>query len=109
MNRRDLVLDFFVVVALGFVFLFIDHRISAGIVTGFIFALINYKLIERRYQNLDKVSISTYLGIFLSTFVLIIPLFISVLFPAYLNWIGVLIGLLTIKASIIVKAVLEKG
>ena len=108
MNKRDLIQDFFAVLILGLLFLFIDFRLSVGLICGFAFAYLNYKLIEHRYNNLDKVSVFTYLGIFLSTFVLMVPLIISFLLPQLLSWAGVLIGLLVIKAGIIIRASLKK-
>ncbi len=108
MNRRDLIQDFFAVLILGLLFLFIDHRISIGILIGFGFSYLNYKLIEYRYNNLDKVNVLTYLGIFLSTFVLIVPLVISFLLPGCISWIGAVIGVLAIKAGIIIRAFLKR-
>lgn len=100
--------DFCIALFLAVAFLFINFRISIGIIVGYAFSYLNYKTIEYRYNNLEVVNIFTYLGSLLSVGVLILPLVISFLIPTVLNWIGVVIGLLINKIRLIIGAFLNK-
>jgi len=107
-NRKKFFEDFLVSLIIGIIFLFIDNKISIGILVGYGFSIINYKMIEYRYYHLEKVTIFTYIGIFLSIGVLVLPLMISFIFPGLFSWIGVAIGLFINRTRLIIEGFLKK-
>lgn len=98
------------VVALGLIiiFLFIDFKISIGILLGFGFSLLNFKVIEYRYTDIEKKKKYFILLKILSSFLLVLPLLISFLIPNYINFIGTAVGLLIIKLVIVTNAFIKK-
>lgn len=95
---------FAAVSGISLIFLFIDHRVSVGLLFGFLCSVLNYKLIEFRYSRMKKYSRWIYLGIFAGILILTLPLLFSFLFPDVMNWIGALAGLLAVKISLYIKA-----
>ena len=89
--------------------LFIDFRLTLGVLLGYGGSFLNIKIIEHRYKHLEDVNVFTYLGIYISISALVIPILIGVLLPRYFSWLGVLIGLLLNKVSLIIDAVRNKG
>ena len=99
------------VVALGLIiiFLFVDFKISIGILLGYGFSLLNYKTIEYRYTDIEKKKNYFILLKILSLSLLVIPLLISFLIPTYINFIGTAIGLIIIKLVIVADAFIKKA
>ena len=108
MNRKAFLNEFLIVLLITLVFMFINYKISFGIILGFIFSILNYRYIEYRYKNLDTYDFSFILKTFLSISLLLLPLLISFLFPDILSYVGVMIGLLVIKIGIIIEAIIKK-
>jgi len=108
MDKKKYFEDFCVSLIIGIVFLFIDFRVSSGVIIGYFFSIINYKMIEYRYNHLESVDAFTYISIFLSIGMLALPILISVLLPNLLSWIGVTIGLMINRTRLIIEAFLKK-
>lgn len=102
MSKKNFLYVYLLVLLLTIIFLFIDFKISLGIIVGHLFSLINYYLIILRYRDLSKVSAFTIISIIFSTLVLVIPIMLAFLLPDIISWIGVIIGLLVLKMSIII-------
>ena len=109
MNKKMFIISFIVVLGLVTIFLFIDFKISIGILFGYGFSLLNYKAIEFRYTDIEKKKRYFILLKILSTSLLVLPLLISFLFPNVFNFIGTAIGLIIIKIIIIVNACIKKA
>ena len=95
---------------LSLLFLFIDHRLTLGVLLGYPFAVIHLWLIQKRYNSLnaDKPSsLIVFGGSYLGIFLLIIPLMIAVLLPQYFNFIGVLAALVMNRIVMIIEAVIS--
>ena len=109
MDKKIFISSF--VVALGFIiiFLFIDFKISIGVLFGYAFSLLNYKAIEYRYTDIEKKKDYFALLKALSISLLVIPLLISFLLPNIISFIGTAIGLFIIKIIIIVNAFIKKA
>ena len=87
-------------------FVIVDYKIALGILIGFLFALINKKLLTYRINHLmesKKVSLLARFGGFISILLLSIPLLLSFLYPNILSWIGAFIGLLFDKLFLYLK------
>lgn len=108
MNKKMFISSFVVALGLIIIFLFIDFKISIGMLLGYGFSLLNYKAIEYRYTDIEKKKRYFVLLKILSTSLLVIPLLISFLIPNYINFIGTAIGLLIIKLIIIANAFIKK-
>lgn len=100
--------DLLVAVGVSIIFLFINFRFSIGIMAGYLFSILNYKIIEYRYNNVEIVSFLIVFGALISTFVLVVPLIVSFLIPNIMNYIGVIIGLMINRTRIIIEAFLNK-
>ncbi len=95
---------------LSLLFLFIDHRLTLGVLLGYPFSVIHLWLINKRYRSLDAERPSSFIvfgGSYLGIFLLVIPLVIAVLLPQYFNFIGVLIALMMNRIVMIVEAVIS--
>ena len=108
MSKRVFLGASIAVIGISLIFLFIDHRVSVGLLFGFLCSVLNYKLIEFRYKRMMKYSKWIYLGIFAGVLILVIPLFVSILFPDVMNWIGAFIGLMSIKIGLYLEAFIGK-
>lgn len=108
MRQKRFVSEALIVVLLALLFLFLDYKISLGIILGFIFSMLNYRLIEYRYKNMDTYNIWSILGSLICILILGVPLLISFLLPNIFNYIGVMIGLLIIKTKLIIEAFVKK-
>ena len=108
MNKKEFLLDLLIAVILGVIFLFIDSKISLGIIVGYLFSILNFKLIELRYNGLETYNILAVLGSIFSIAVLAIPLVISFLIPNIMSYIGVFIGLMILRTRLIIEAFVKK-
>lgn len=108
MNKKKFIEDLLIAIVISLIFLFIDYKISIGVLVGYGFSYLNYKLIEYRYNHLESYNASFFLGTLVCILVLAIPLIISFLIPSVLNWIGVMIGLLIIRTRLIIEAFVKK-
>lgn len=102
MNDRNFKVLKLIFMLICIILIFIDYKIGLGIMLGIIFSDINYRFIEYRYRNLNVYSFKQVIGILLSISILIVPVALSFIFPNIFNWIGVAIGLLLSKISIII-------
>ena len=108
MRQKKFISEAIISLVLTLLFLFLDYKISLGIVLGFIFSILNYRLIEYRYQNLDSYNIWVVIGSLICILLLGIPLLISFLLSNIFSYIGVMIGLLIIKVKLIIEAFVKK-
>ena len=109
MNKKMFISSFVVALGLIIIFLFVDFKISIGILLGYGFSLLNYKTIEYRYTDIEKKKNYFILLKILSLSLLVIPLLISFLIPTYINFIGTAIGLIIIKLVIVADAFIKKA
>lgn len=94
-------------ITLILVFLFIDRKISLGILLGYLFFYLNQRFLRFRIDNLlkaSKVSFLTYLASIIGFILLIIPIFISFIYPNIFSWIGVFIGLIYEKIYLYISS-----
>ena len=108
MGKKPLKVEFLIALLLSILFIFMDKKISLGILLGFLFSFLNYRLIEYRYTNLDTYNVLAVLGSLICITLLGIPLLISFLLPNVFNYVGVMIGLLIIKVKLIIEAFIQK-
>lgn len=108
MSKKSFFSELLLSLLIALVFLLINYKISLGVLLGFTFSFLNYRLIEYRYNHLDTYNSWVVLGALFSTMVLAVPLMISFLLPNIFNYIGVMIGLLVIKVKLIIEAVVKK-
>lgn len=107
MNMLKKYFRYALLVLLVLVFLFIDRKISLGILLGYIFYHLNQRLLVFRVDSLlkaNKVSFLTYLGSISGFILLIIPILISFIYPNIFNWIGVFIGLIYEKLYLYISS-----
>lgn len=82
-------------------------QVSAGLVVGAVFSWIYLWFLALRVDGIivrKRVGAMVYLGTLAGIALLSIPLYLSVRFPQYLSWQGVLVGLLARKAVLYVQA-----
>lgn len=108
MSKRGFFSELVLSLLIAAIFLLIDYKISLGVLLGFTFSFLNYRLIEYRYNRLEKYNSWVILGALFSTSLLAVPLVISFLLPSIFNYIGVVVGLLVIKVKLIIEAVIKK-
>lgn len=108
MRQKRFVSEAIIVLVLALLLLFLDYKISLGVILGFIFSVLNYRLIEYRYMNMDAYNALSILGSLICILLLGIPLLISFLLPNIFSYIGVMIGLLVIKVKLIIEAFVKK-
>lgn len=108
MNKRKYIEDLLIAVIISIIFLFIDYKISIGVLVGYLFACLNFKLIEYRYNHLETYNVWFIIGTIIGIGILALPLLLSVLYPSFMSWIGVFIGLMIIRTRIIIEAILNK-
>lgn len=108
MNKKKFIEDFIIAIVLSIIFLFVDLKISVGIIIGYGFSYLNYKLIEYRYKDLNKYTPGFMIGSIICILVLALPLLASFIYPKLLSWIGVMIGLMIIRTRLIIEAFIKK-
>ena len=85
---------------LSIIFIFIDTRVTAGILLGSIFSYIYLYLLHKSYDNLLNKDISKksmFFKVMLRMMVLVVPLLISCLLPQIFNIFGAFAGLILFK------------
>ena len=108
MNKRKYLENSLIVLVLSIILLFLDYKISIGVVVGYLFSILNYKFIEYRYNNLETYSPLFFVGSFVSIMILAIPLVLSFIYPNFMSYIGVVIGLMILRTRFIVEAFISK-
>lgn len=108
MSKRGFFSELVLSLLIAAILLLIDYKISLGVLLGFTFSFLNYRLIEYRYNHLEHYNSWVILGALFSTSLLAVPLVISFLLPNIFNYIGVVVGLLVIKVKLIIEAVIKK-
>lgn len=108
MNKKKFIEDFVIAIILSIIFLFVDYKISVGVIVGYMFAYLNYKLIEYRYKDLTRYTPGFMIGSILCILVLALPLLMSFIYPNLMSWIGVVMGLMIIRTRLILEAFIKK-
>ena len=108
MNKRKYLEDSLIVLVLSIILLFADYKLSIGIVFGFLFSILNFKIIEYRYNHLETYGPLFFIGSLVSIMVLAIPLVLSFIYPSFMNYIGVVIGLMILRIRLIIEAFISK-
>ena len=108
MNKRKYLENSLIVLILSIILLFLDYKISIGVVVGYLFSILNYKFIEYRYNNLETYSPLFFVGSFVSIMILAIPLVLSFIYPNFMSYIGVVIGLMILRTRLIIEAFISK-
>ena len=88
-----------------------DWRISTGIILGYLFALLHWRFLNYRFSSLDPkgVKLRVYLGMVITLLIFACPILIAMLFPQFVHFFGVFIGLMYQKYFAYVQAFRNKG
>lgn len=109
MNKDQLLRNSAVAIVVSVVFLFFDKKISTGILLGFLFACLYWKMLA---DNIDQVidgGRSTKAAQAGRMVVLAAPMLIACLFPEKFNVFGSFFGLMIPKLTLYILSFFRKG
>lgn len=116
MDNRTQKMELLIILAIALGAVLINWRIAIGIAVGFVFSRFHMFMLSLRMNSiidssLDKGSANAFLIFFggiIDTVILLIPFVLAYLFPMFIHWIGLAIGLLYDKMFLYISSLTKK-
>ncbi|MEA5026821.1 MAG: ATP synthase subunit I [Erysipelotrichaceae bacterium] len=112
MNKKELIVSAVISLISALGMLFVDFRISTGIVLGFSFSILHLFLLARSVDGILTGKKGNFLFVLISSLfryaVIALPLIIALLYSDYFNVFGAVAGFLVYKLVLVMFAVINK-